>query len=130
MKKVRTVLRVFIILMISVSLSSCAEESTSYFTETNESIESFMCPLCNGIGCVLCSYRGSVYIPVEIEKTYEKKGSNVSFKRSHEAYYAECSHNCGCKLYVPSAAGNSYCATCANLGHAKSLGSSHIKRYK
>lgn len=125
--KAKTVIRIFFILTTFIIVSSCEEKST-YYTETEEGVDNFTCPFCNGYGCYLCS-NGSVYSVVEIERTYEKKGSNVSFRGSKTAYYAECSH-CSCKLYIPISGGDSYCATCLANNHTHSLKSAHVKRYK
>ena len=120
--------KIIIIITICAFVCSCAEEKPTYYTETEETTETVTCPLCNGSGCHMCNYSSSVYVPVEVEKSYEKKGSNVSFRGSKKSYYAECVH-CACKLYVPISGGDSYCANCANHGHLNSLRTSHVLRH-
>ena len=115
-------------MFVLMAILSCTEEKTMYYTETEETTETVTCPLCNGRGCHMCNYSSSVYIPVEVEKSYEKKGSNITFRGTKKSYYAECVH-CPCKLYVPTSGGDSYCANCANLEHPKSLRTSHVLRH-
>lgn len=78
----------------------------------------YRCGTCNGYGVLICSNCGGQGIV---------NSDNSSF-HGRTAYYAECSHDHGCKLYVPTSAGDSYCATCRNNGH-KCLKSAHVKRY-
>lgn len=128
MKKKICYLYTIIAFLALITLSSCVEEKPSYYSETEERIGSFSCPFCNGYGCYMCS-NGIVYSIVEIEKTYEKKGTNVSFRGSKTTFYAECPH-CRCQLYIPISKGDSYCATCAAYNHIHSLKSEHVKRYR
>ena len=76
-----------------------------------------VCSACQGyrrVYCTTCGGNGWVASP--------------SFQ-GKQAYYAECSHNCGCKLYNPISAGNSYCATCAAKNCGKRTYTAHVRRY-
>lgn len=102
-----------------VSLSSCEYETSSdavpeYFVE-DEQISS-PCGECNGTGIVY-TYYGPVTCYV-----CKGNGVNISFK-SRQAYYAECSHHRGCKLFEPKRTGSTTCKCGCSMY-------SHTKRYR
>ena len=84
-----------------------------YFTES-EQVTNY-CGECGGSG-IINTYNGPMRCYI-----CNGAGVNISFK-SRQAYYAECVHHKGCKLFQAERTGSSKCK-------CGCLTSSHVKRY-
>lgn len=110
--------KIFSLICVSavLSLSSCGYQTPSGATPelfTEQEQVSSTCGQCNGSG-VIYSYYGP-------QKCFVCNGNgvNISF-RARQAYYAECAHHSGCKLFVAEHSGSTTCKCgCSKFAHVK-----------
>lgn len=104
------------VFMFTFVLYSCEYKTSENATPelfTEEERVTSVCGECSGSGVVYTFYGPS--------KCYvcQGNGVNISF-RSRTAYYAECSHHNGCKLFQAEKIGSITCKCgCSKFSHVK-----------
>lgn len=110
--------------LVAMCIVCCAFQSCGYSTPSSATPQYFTeqeqvtsrCGQCNGSG-VLYGYYGPTQCFV-----CHGQGVTISFK-SKQAYYAECAHHNGCKLFVRERTGSTTCKCGCSMF-------SHVKRYR
>lgn len=109
----------YYLLFFSSLLAVC--HSCGYSTPTNATPEYFIEEEQVQTSCGQCGGTGLLYGPYGPSYCFVCKGNgyNISFK-SRKAYYAECSHHSGCKLFQAKRTGSTTCkCECSKFAHIK-----------